>query len=196
MRRGWIIIGLVILVVALISFNRSLLPNHSTGNTVEEAIQKSGRKVEKIVHTEAVKDGVVVFYIKSIGNGGQSNASGFVKKTLWGWEWAWGGEYTDAASKGFSVQNFPYTKGTPFPLLFGEIKDQRIKQIKILEKDGTKEKEGKIVGNGKDLMWFTLLDKAEGPNFTVIGLSSEGSTLYTETINTDESSVTSTKPLS
>ncbi|MDO0824627.1 hypothetical protein [Desulfosporosinus nitroreducens] len=195
MRKVWIIISLAVLVVLLITFNGSFLPNHSTGNIVEEAIQKSGRNVTKVVHTEEVKGGVVVFYKKSVGNGGESNASGYVKKTLWGWEWGWGGEHSDSASMGFSAQYFPYSKGAPFPLVFGEIKDQQIQQIKVLEKDRTNDKEAKIVGKGTDLMWFVFLDKSEGPNFTITGLSSEGTTLYSETINTNGSSVTSTKPV-
>jgi hypothetical protein len=187
MRKVWAIISLAALVVLFISFNGSLLPNHSTGNTVEEAIQKSGRNVTRIIHAEEVKDGVVVFYKKSVGNAGESNASGYVKKTFWGWEWAWGGEHSDSASKGFSAQYFPYTEDAPFPLVFGEIKDQQIKQIKVLDKNRTNNKEAKIIGTGKDLMWFAFLDKSEGPNFTITGLSGEGTTLYSETINTDGS---------
>lgn len=195
MRKVWIIISLAVLVLLLITFNGSFLPNQSTGNTVEEAIQKSGRNVIKVVHTEEVKDGVVVFYKKSVGNGGETNASGYVKKTLWGWEWAWGGEHSDSASMGFSAQYFPYSEGTPFPLVFGEIKDHQIKQIKVLEKDPANDNEAKIVGTSTDLMWFVFLDKSEGPIFTIIGLSNEGTTLYSETINIDDSSVTSTIPV-
>jgi hypothetical protein len=65
-RKVWLIISLTVVIVLLITFNGSLLPNHSTGNTVEEAIQKSGRNVTKVVHTEEVKGGVVVFYKKAL----------------------------------------------------------------------------------------------------------------------------------
>jgi hypothetical protein len=116
-----------------------------------------------------------------------------VKKTLWGWKWVWGGEHSDSASMGFSAQYFPYSKDAPFPLVFGEIKDQQINHIKVMEKDRTNDKEAKIVGSGTDLMWFAFLDKSEGPNFTITGLSSGGTTSYSESINIDSSSVTSTK---
>ncbi|MDR3602642.1 MAG: hypothetical protein P4L49_19540 [Desulfosporosinus sp.] len=71
------------------------------------------------------------------------------------YHWSWGGEHTDATLEGFSVQYFPDTKGTPFSLLFGEIKDQHTKHIKVSEKDSTNVKEAKIVGTGTDLSWFT-----------------------------------------
>ncbi|WP_434512150.1 hypothetical protein [Desulfitobacterium sp. AusDCA] len=187
MRKVWIIISLAFIVVLFINFNGLLLPSRSTGNTIEEAIQKSGRNVTRIIHTEEVKDGVVVFYKKSIGNAEESNASGYVKKTLWGWVWAWGGEHSDSASKGFSAQYFPYAEDAPFPLAFGEIKDQQIKQIEVMDNNRTNDKEAKIIGKGKDLMWFSFLDKSEGPNFTIIGLSEEGTTLYSETIHTEGS---------
>jgi hypothetical protein len=83
-RKVWLIISLSVVIVLLITFNGSLLPNHSIGNTVEEAIQKSGRNVVKVVHSEEVKGGVVVFYKKGIGNGGVTNASGYIKMGL-GW---------------------------------------------------------------------------------------------------------------
>jgi hypothetical protein len=110
-------------------------------------------------------------------------------------KWAWGGEHSNSASNSFSAQYFPYSQGTPFPLVFGEIKDQQIKQIKVSEQTRTNDKEAKIVGTGTDLMWFAFLGKSDGPIYTVTGLSSEGKTLYSDTINTDASTVTSTKPV-
>jgi hypothetical protein len=84
MRKVWIIISLAVVFVLFTTFRGLLLPNNSTVNTVEEAIQKSGRNVVKVVHSEEVKGGVVVFYKKGIGNGGVTNASGYIKMGL-GW---------------------------------------------------------------------------------------------------------------
>ncbi|MDD2234655.1 MAG: hypothetical protein PHV03_07070 [Desulfitobacteriaceae bacterium] len=186
MKKVWIVISLAVIVALFIIFNTSIIPTHSTGNTIEEAIRKSGRNVTEIVHTEEVKDGVVVFYKKNIGSEGESNASGYIKKTIWGWEWSYGGEHSDSIGNGFSTQYFPYSKDTPFPLLFGEIKDQKIKQIIILKIDQENDSEAKIIGTNSDIMWFTFLDKSEGPRFTIIGLSGEGTTLYSETININD----------
>jgi len=170
------------------SVNGSLFPSRSTGKTIVEAIQKSGRNVSKVVDTEEVKGGVVVFYKKAIGNGGVTNASGYIKKTLWGWEWAWGGEHSDSTPMGFSAQYFPYVKTTPFPLVFGEIKDPNVKFIDVSENGTTNKVQAKIVGTGTDLMWYVFLDKSAGPDFTITGLSNSGSILYTQSLNTNSSS--------
>ena len=194
MRKVGVIVSLTVLFGIIIVLNSSIFISNPTGSSVVDAIQKSGRNVTKVVYTEEVKGGVVVFFKKSIGNGGESIASGYVKKTLWGWEWNYGGEHTDSASEGFSVQYFPSTKGTPFPLIFGEIKDQQIKHINVSETDSANVKEAKIVGKGTDLIWFAFLDKSEGPNFIITGISDEGKTLYSKNINTDSKSSTKTVP--
>lgn len=120
--KSWFFIGLIVLFGFIVALNSSIFADNPTGDTIVDAIEKTERNVTKIVYLEEVKGGVVVFYKKSIGKGGESVASGYVKKTLWGWQWSFGGEHSDGVSKGFSAQYFPYTKGTPFPLLFGEIK--------------------------------------------------------------------------
>lgn len=181
-RKVWFIISLTVLVVLFITLNSVFLSSQSTGSSVVEAVQKSGRNVTKVVYTEEVKDGAVVFYKKSIGNGEESIACGYVKKTLWGWEWVWGGEHSDPGLMGFSAQYFPYTKDTPFPLAFGEIKDQQIKHMDISKNDKIDVKEAKIVETGTDSLWYIFLDQSEGSNFTITGLSSEGIPLYSETL--------------
>ncbi|MGC7872499.1 hypothetical protein ACPUYX_13340 [Desulfosporosinus sp. SYSU MS00001] len=195
MRKVGFFIGFIVLFGFIAALNSSIFTSNPTGNTIVDAIEKTRRNVTKIVYTEQVKGGVVVFYKKSIGKGGESVASGYVKKTLWGWQWSWGGEHSDGVSKGFSAQYFPYVKGTPFPLLFGEVKDKQIKYIKVAEKNGSNVKEAKIVGKDTDLFWFTFLNKSEGPNFTVTGSSGEGTTLYTQDINTDGNSSAQTVPV-
>ncbi|WP_052304311.1 hypothetical protein [Desulfosporosinus orientis] len=195
MRKFGVIIGLIVILgFFIITLNSSIFTSNPTGNTVVDAIEKTGRNVTKVVYSEGVKGGVVVFFKKSTGNVGESVAAGYVKKTLWGWEWSWGGEHTDGASEGFSSQYFPYAKGTPFPLLFGEIKDPLIKYIKVSEKDSTNVREAKIVGKGTELLWFTFLNKTEGPDFTITGLSGEGTILYSQSINTDRKSSAQTVP--
>ncbi len=148
MRKVGFIIGLIVLFGFIIALNSSIFTSSPTGNTIVDAIEKTGRNVTKVVYSEEVKGGVVVFFKKSDDNEGESIAAGYVKKTLWGWEWSWGGEHSGATLEGFSTQYFPYTKGTPFPLLFGEIKDQKIKHVKISKKDSTNVKEAEIVGEG------------------------------------------------
>jgi len=72
-----------------------LLPSNVTGKTIEQAIEKSGRRVEKVIYEEKIKGGEVVFYYQSNNAGTSSTmASGYVKKTLWGLEWVYGGGHT------------------------------------------------------------------------------------------------------
>ena len=182
MKRTHVII-VVIVVLIFGGILISLLPSKATGKTIEEAIEKSGRQVVKVIHEEKVMDGEVVFFYKSI-NGGKdfTVASGYIKKTLWGWKWAIGGEHThsEPGQPTITAQYFPATQNTPFPLAFGEISDPQIVQVSVKTVKRLIDKEVRIVKNGTSSIWFVFLNPSDGTKIEVTGLSQSGQTLASE----------------
>jgi hypothetical protein len=99
----------------------------------------------------------------------------FIKKTIWGWNWVYGGEHGsiefNSLNNGFSSQYFPNTEGTPFPLYFGVITNPDIKHISILEKDRLFEPEAKIIKNDYINVWYIYMNKFKGSKFEIYGFA-------------------------
>jgi len=185
MKRAYLIMGVVIMVLILGGILMHLLPSKATGNTIEQAIEKSGRQVVKVIREEKVKGGEVVFFYKSI-NGGKdyTMAAGYIKKTLWGWEWVIGGEGLHAGlGRSITAQYFPPTQNTPFPLAFGDVSDPQIVRISVQTEIGTTDKETSIVENGTTRIWYVFLNPSDGHLTTVIGQSQSGQILFAENIS-------------
>jgi len=184
MKRSYQIMAVVIVVLILGGIIIYLLPSKATGKTIEQAIDKSGRQVVKIIHEEKVNGGEVVFFHKSINGGMDATmAAGYIKKSFCGWEWVIGGEHSRAGvESGLSLtaQYFPTTKGTPFPLAFGEISDPQIVRVRVQTDKGTTDKETGIVENGTTRIWFVFLNHSDGPLTKVIGQSQSGQILVSQ----------------
>lgn len=147
-----------------------------TGNTIAEAIIKSGRIPLKIIGVEKVNHGAIVFFIKNSLDFKKADvACGFVKKTIWGWNWVSGGEHGSiefsSLNKGFSSQYFPNTEGTPFPLYFGVINNPEIKHIAVLESNSSFEPEAKIIKNDYINVWYIYMNKFKGSKFEIYGFA-------------------------
>lgn len=178
MKRAYQITAFVITVLILGGIIY-LLPSKATGKTIEEAIEKSGRQIVKVIHQEKVTGGEVVFFNKSI-NGGKDYtiAAGYIKKTLWGWEWVIGGEGSHAGpEQPITEQYFPSLKDSPLPLAFGEISDSQIVRVSIQTDKGTPDRETSIVENGTTRIWFVFLNPSDGPLTKVVGLGQSGQIL-------------------
>jgi len=185
MKRAYQITAVVIAVLILGGMLIYLLPSKATGKTIEQSIEKSGRQVEKVIHEEKVKGGETVFFYKSI-NGGKdyTMAAGYIKKTLWGWEWVIGGEGSHAGpGQLITAQYFPSTQNTPFPLAFGDVSDPQIVRISVQTEKGTTDKETSIVENGTTRIWYVFLNPSDGPLTKVIGQSQSGQILASENIS-------------
>lgn len=81
-----------------------------------------------------------------------------------------------AAAKKFGVSYdyYPSIEKTPFPIYFGIIGNPDIKEVKIVEKKRNIEGKAKII-NAKDIrIWLIYMDKFEGSEFEIIGLSADG----------------------
>jgi len=185
MKRVSQITVVVIAVLILGGMLIYLLPTKATGKTIEQAIEKSGRQVEKIIHEEKVKGGEAVFFKKSI-NGGKdyTMAAGYIKKTLWGWEWVIGGEGSHAGlGQPITAQYFPSTQNTPFPLAFGNVSDPQIVRVSVQTEKRTTDKETSIVENGTTRIWYTFLNPSDGPLTKVISQSQSGQILASKDIS-------------
>lgn len=167
MKRIYIVSMIVILILGGIFV--SLFPSKTTGKTIEEAIEKSGRHIVKIVYREKVNDGEVVFFHRGI-NGAKDYTidSGYVKKNLWGWEWIYGGGHSEPGQS-ITGQYFPTTKETPFPLAFGQITNSGIVRVSVQTENGPTNRETRIVENGTTRIWFVFLNPSDGPLTKVIG---------------------------
>ena len=179
MSRKLLLISTVFCLGIIVCLTLFVYKPRGTGNTIQEAITKSGRIPLKIISEENVKGGVIVFYIKnSLELKKAQLACGFVKETPWGWKWVYGGEHVSIESScykdGFSNQFFPNAEGTPFPLYFGAITNPNINQINVIEKKRNVEGKATIVNNDYVKIWYIYMDKFQGSKFDIIGLSSDG----------------------
>lgn len=175
MRRKSLFIGAVVLLI-LVSGGYWAHLNRGD-KTIEGAIEKTGRRGSEVIYQEKVNGGVVVFTKRITGNTNTIDA-GYVKKGLLGWKWIWGGGFS-----GYSGQYFQAVSGTPFPMLIGDISNEQIAAVKITDTEHKNSKETKIVGSGNDRVWFTFLDKSDGPAFEIEILSDVGKVLDTKHIN-------------
>ncbi|EGW39303.1 hypothetical protein [Desulfosporosinus sp. OT] len=181
------LISVIIVVLIIVAVLISVFPPKATGKNIEEAIEKSGRHVVKVIHLEKIMDGDVVFFYKSI-NGGKDTtlAAGYTKKTFWGWEWVNGGEQSRASEEpgqSITVQYFPATKDTPFPIAYGEISDPQIIRVSVQTDKRAKEKEASIVKNGTTSIWFVFLNPSDGTQIRANGLSQSGQTLISNSFS-------------
>lgn len=145
--------------------------------TVEGAIEKTGRRGSQIIYQEKVNGGVVVYTKRITGNNNTIDA-GYVKKELFGWKWIWGGGFS-----GYSGQYFQAVSGTPFPMLVGTIDNDQTEEIKVTDCERKNSKDAKIVGTGDDRIWFTFLNKSDGPTFEIDTLSGAGKVLNSKSID-------------
>ncbi len=152
------------------------------GNTPQEAALKTRRVVLKTISEEKVQGGEILYFIKnSLDYKKADLAAGYIKKTIWGWEWVWGGEHGGISSttkiNGFSTQFFPATKGTPFPLYFGAITNPQIDKIKVVELQRNITSEAEISGNGDLRVWHIFMGNLKGSKFSIKSYTKEGKEL-------------------
>lgn len=150
--------------------------------TVQEAVQLSGRTVLKVIYEDKLKDGEVIYFIKNNLDYDKAQLGiGFVKKTLWGWKWVYGGEHGSinayCKKDGFSAVFLPAVEGTPFPLYHGAIIDPRIDKIKVTELQRNISNEAKIVGSGELRIWYTYIGNLKGSKFNIKAYSKDGKEL-------------------
>lgn len=151
------------------------------GSSPQEAVQKSGRVILKTIHEEKVKGGEVIFFTNKSNYDKADIAAGYVKKTIWGWKWVYGGAHGSinamCSKNGFSARFFPAVEDTPFPFYFGAITSPEIEKIKVVELQRNIVSDAKIAGSGDLRVWYIFTGNLKGSKFDIKAYSKEGKEL-------------------
>lgn len=163
------ILGLTAVLVILVI-------NFSTGvKSAEEAIKRSNSKPFSIIHEEKTNRGSIVFY-ETLGEDSLSTA--FVRKSLGRYKVVYDGVEGDISlvAKKFGLSNmyFPTIEKTSLPIYFGLIGNPEIDQVKIMEKGRNIEGQAKIIEAEGKRIWLVFMNRFQGSDFDIIGLSSDG----------------------
>jgi hypothetical protein len=176
MKKKIILIAFVLIVVVgslffIVEFN-------GCAKTIEGAINTSGSKQINIIYEEKNDQGSIVFSSTSGGNG---LYTAVVKKGIGGYKTVYSGVQGDiklvSEKVGLSHNYFPAIEKTALPIYFGLIGNPNISKVKIIEKRRNIEDEAKIINANGTRIWLVYMNKFEGSDFDIIGLSAEGKEL-------------------
>lgn len=171
--------------------------------TAIDAIEKSrGIHVGDILLQKDIDNGQVVFYLRKINDDRQIVSAEFVKKTILGWKWVYGGGhsipiYTGAdqeikVDKSWSYQYLPSTIGTefgksPFPMLFGVIQNSDVTSIIVRNLSSYDEQNAEIVKVNNSLrFWFCFIKEKHGRKFTISAISNKGMEISVKNIGDED----------
>lgn len=161
------------------------------GESIHQILNERG--YEKIVHQQEVDNGVVVFYIPNIQSNGMVSElnSIFIKRTTLGWEGTNDrGGYSTSINEDISSQYLQKSdKQSPFPMLYGEINNSDITQIKVINLESNHEYLAETIETESHNIWFVFLDDQEG-EYEILGLSESNEVITS--VDSDDNSVTVT----
>jgi len=169
---GFIVLSIMIVSVFLvIKFNNG-------AKTIEEAMTTPGSKAISIIHEEKTDKGSIVFWNHK---GEDSFYTAFLRKTISGYKNVYSGVEGDisvVANKfGVSYTYLPNIEKTSLPIYFGIIGNPDISQVKIVEKKRNIEGQAKIINANGMRIWLVYMNKFQGSDFDIIGLSADGKEL-------------------
>lgn len=105
-------------------------------------------------------------------------SAAFIKKDISGYKTLYDGVGEDISIvlKKFDMTHsyFPAVRGTALPIYFGIIGDPNINQVKIIEEKRSIEEQAKIIDAGGRRIWLVYMNKFEGSDFKIVGLSNDG----------------------
>jgi len=173
-------VGIAVLAIMIVSlFSVFLIIKFGNGEkTVADLINKEGSMQLKIIHEEKTDKGSIVF-CNTVGRDGLSTV--IVRKTISGYKDVYSGGETDikrvANEFGVSYTYYPNIEKTSLPIYFGIIGNPDISQVKIIEKKRNIEGKAKIINANGTRIWLVYMNKFQGSDFDIIGLSAEGKEL-------------------
>jgi hypothetical protein len=165
-----------ITIISLILFF-SVIKFGNGAKTIEEAVNTPGSMQLNIILEEKTDKGSIVF-CNTVGQEGFYTA--IVRKNISGFKtvYSGGGDLQSAANKfGLSYTYFPNVKKTSLPIYFGIIGNSDISQVKIIEKKRNIEGQAKIIDANGTKIWLVYMNKFQGSDFDIIGLSADGKEL-------------------
>lgn len=166
------ILGLSIaLLFLVINFNNG-------AKSPKEAIKQRNSKSISIIHEEKTNRGCIVFY-ETLGEDSLSTA--FVRKSLGRHKVVYDGVQGDIslAAKKFGITNtyFPAIEKTSLPIYFGVIGNSEVNQVKVMEEGRNIERQAKIIEAKGKRIWLVYMNRFQGSNFDILGLSADGKEL-------------------
>jgi hypothetical protein len=166
-----VLLIIIILLFFVVKFN-------GNAKTIEEAITTPNSIPINIIHEEKTGKGSIVF-CNIVGKDGLYVA--IVRKNLLGFKTAYSGVHMDerlAAGK-FELTHsyYPNIEKTSLPIYFGVIGNPDISQVKVIEKKRNIEDEAKIINANGMRIWLVYMNKFQGSDFDVIGISEDGKEL-------------------
>ncbi|MBM7571930.1 DUF4871 domain-containing protein [Aquibacillus albus] len=181
-----------ILMILIMPFLINIIQD-STGNlSKDESIRQIVNELDydTILHQEEVNNGVVVFYIPNIEtDDDDTNLSElsaiFIKKTLLGWEGTNDrGGYSSNIGEDITSQYLPKSnRQSPFPMLYGEINNQEVDRIKVINLENNAEYHAETVIMENHHIWFVFLDEMEEGKYEIQGLSETNEMITSITVD-------------
>lgn len=173
-------VGFAVLAIMIVSlFLMFLIIKFGNGaKTIEEAVITPGSTPLSIIHEEKTDKGSIVF-CNTVGV--DSLYTAIIRKTLSGYKTVYTGWQADtkriANTFGVSYTYFPNIEKTSLPIYFGIIGNADIKQVKIVEKKRNIEGQAKIINANGSRIWLIYMNKFQGSDFDIIGISADGKEL-------------------
>lgn len=160
------------------------------GDTPQDALQQLGRlqSTEEVIYRETVEGGVLLFMTRPNADASNLRVE-YIRKTWLGWKWVWGGGFsmseplqTKAALNYMNMPKLDHVS-TPFPMVFGEIRDSSINNI-TAEIKGAEKHHAKLAEAGPNKkIWFVFLPSSAFTPFDIEGLNAEGARIAHKTIS-------------
>jgi hypothetical protein len=161
-----------------------------------------------IVAQWQVPSGIVAFTYRPDNDGGIYGAE-FVRRTWRGWRWGFGGSHSASLpastwspqrqlNGGWTGQYLPDTSGTmfgrtPFPMLYGTIRDTQIAAVDVLvTATGQVKRTELLQGAEGSRIWMLLLPKSDGARFELRAVGRDGAVVSVKQIDESWASDSST----
>jgi len=173
-------VGFAVLAIMIVSlFSVFLIIKFGNGvKTIEEAVMPPGSAPVSIIHEEKTDTGSIVF-CNIVGV--YSLYTVIILKTLSGYKTVYTSWQADikrvANTFGVSHTYFPNIEKTSLPIYFGIIGNTDIKQVKVVEKKRNIEGQAKIINANGSRIWLIYMNKFQGSDFDIIGISAGGKEL-------------------
>jgi hypothetical protein len=161
-----------------------------------------------IIAQRPVPSGVIAFTYRPDNDGGIYGAE-YLRRTWRGWRWGFGGMHSASLPLatyspqrqldwGWTEQYFPDTSGTmfgrtPFPMLYGTIRDARIAAVEVLViATGQVKRTELLQGADGSRIWMLLLPKSDGARFELRAVGRAGTVVSVKQV--DESRLSGSSP--
>lgn len=156
------------------------------GKTPEETVFRGNVTPYRVIHQEPVEEGVLIFMNRPEKENTNNLQVEYVRKTLFGWKWVWGGGFsttvTNSALSYMSMSKLDKIS-TPFPMIFGNVLDPSIKSITAEIKESGVHRAKLIKVNSEKTIWFVFLPSLAVPPFEINGFNQEGELIADKIIN-------------